>query len=77
MCVATKAISSPRTALMGYKSVILIFIKSPFLARAKVSLLTNYHYRFSGSDFRKITDIYQQVDEACPLLRLSHWRAFQ
>ncbi|MUO82137.1 hypothetical protein GOZ93_16830 [Agrobacterium vitis] len=59
MCVATKAISSPQTALMGYKSVILIFIKSPFLARAKVWPLTNHHYRFSGADFRKIADIYQ------------------
>ncbi|MCF1466975.1 hypothetical protein FS764_08630 [Agrobacterium vitis] len=62
---------------MGYKSVILIFIKSPFLARAKVSLLTNYHYRFSGSDFRKITDIYQRADEGYLLLSLPQWRAFQ
>ncbi|MUZ72300.1 hypothetical protein GOZ90_06370 [Agrobacterium vitis] len=62
---------------MGYKSVILIFIKSPFLARAEVSPLTNYHYRFSGPDFRKITDIYQRADEGYLLLSLPQWRAFQ
>ncbi|MGV1952832.1 hypothetical protein ACQZ44_18605 [Agrobacterium vitis] len=77
MCVATKAISSPQTALMGYKSVILIFIKSPCLARAKVSPLATCRYRFSGPDFRKITDIYQRSDEGRRLLRLYHWRAIQ
>ncbi|MVA62477.1 hypothetical protein GOZ79_14385 [Agrobacterium vitis] len=77
MCVATKAISSPQTALMGYKSVILIFIKSPFLARAKVSSSTTCRYRFSGRVFRKFTDIYQRADEGRRLLRLHHWLAIQ